>query len=193
MPRVDWGVSAKDVDNYDRESQYKPYDGPLPVNGVYQWQLKSFKHVAGTRERNPQLRVGLELVPRKGRKDERKYAGYFVMVFAPVTEKTQFRYVPFLDAIGVTGREFERATITDEEGNIKKIGKWRNTGEEMILGQLRDNTGEQADKYPKDIGWVGALTDEEPEEDDDDLADDDDDEFGDDEDGEEIDDEDDDF
>lgn len=190
MPRVDWGVSAKDVDNYDRESQYKPYDGPLPPNGVYQWQLKTFKHVAGTRERNPQLRVGLELIPRKGRKDERRYAGYFVMVFAPVTEKTAFRYVPILDAIGVTGREFERATITDEEGNIKKIGKWRNTGEEMILGQLRDNTGDQADKYPKDIGWVGALTDEEPE---DDELDDDDDEFGDDDDDEEIDDEDDDF
>lgn len=191
MPRVDWGVSAKDVDNYDRESQYKPYDGPLPPNGVYQWQLKTFKHVAGTRERNPQLRVGLELIPRKGRKDERRYAGYFVMVFAPVTEKTAFRYVPILDAIGVTGRDFERATITDEEGNIKKIGKWRNTGEEMILGQLRDNTGDQADKYPKDIGWVGALTDEEPE--DDDELDDDDDEFGDDDDDEEIDDEDDDF
>lgn len=194
MPRVDWGVSAKDVDNYDRESQFKPYDGPLPPNGVYQWQLKSFKHVAGTRERNPQLRVGLELVPRKGRKDERHYAGYFVMVFAPVTEKTQFRYVPFLDAIGVTGREFERQTITDEEGNIKKIGKWRNTGEELILGQLRDNTGEQADKYPKDIGWVGPLNaddygddEADDEEDEDEFLDDDgDEEIADDDDDDEF-------
>lgn len=180
MPRVDWGVSAKDVDNYDRESQYKPYDGPLPPSGVYQWTVKSLKHVSGTREKNPQLRIGLELTPRKGRKDEKKYAGFFVMVFAPITDKTAFRYVPFLDAFGVTGREFERATITDEEGNIKKIGKWRNTGDVMILGQLRDNTGEQADKYPKDIGWVGALTDDEPEDEEEDELDDDD-EFDDDE------------
>lgn len=185
MPRVNWGVSAKDVDNYDRESQYKPYDGPLPPSGVYQWLVKSLKHVSGTREKNPQLRIGLELAPRKGRKDEQRYAGFFVMVFAPITDKTAFRYVPFLDAFGVTGREFERATITDEEGNIKKIGKWRNTGDVMILGQLRDNTGEQADKYPKDIGWVGELTDS-YEDDEEDADEEEDDEFLDDDGDEEI-------
>lgn len=190
MPRVNWGVSAKDVDNYDRESQFKPYDGPLPTNGVYQWQIKQFKYIAGTREKNPQMRVGLELVPRRGRKDERRYAGYFVTDFVPVTEKTQFRYVPYCDAIGVTGREFERQTITDEEGNIKKIGSWRNTGDVLILGQLKDNTGEQADKYPKQMGWVGPLPDEEDDSEEDES---DEDEFLDDDGDEEIDDEDDDF
>lgn len=192
MPRVNWGVSAKDVDSYDRESAYKPYDGPLPPNGVYQWKVKSLKHVAGTREKNPQLRIGLELIPRTGRKDEKRYAGYFVTEFPPITDKTAFRYVPFLDAIGVTGREFEGSTITDEEGNIKKIGKWRNTGETLILGQLKDNTGDYADKYPKQIGWMGELSDT-YEEDEDDELDDDDDGYEDDEDDEEIDDEDDDF
>jgi len=184
MPRVNWGVSAKDVDNYDRESQFTPYDGPLPSNGVYQWNVKSLKHISGTRDKHPQLRIGLELIPRKGRQDEKKYAGYFIMLFPPITDKTAFRYVPFLDALGVTGREFERATIIDEEGNIKTIGKWRNTGDVMILGQLRDNTGDQSDKYPKDIGWMGTLTDnyESDEEDDEEEYDDEDEEIGDDED-----------
>lgn len=177
MPRVNWGVSASDVDSYDRDSQYKPYAGPIPTNGVYQWQVKKLQHVAGTREKNPQLRIGLELVPRN--KAEKKFAGYFILVFAPVTEKSQFRYVPFLDAIGVTANEFSRGTVTDEEGNIKKIGKWRNTGNALILGQLADDT-DQNGAPRKKIGWIGGLEDlEEKSEEDDEFDDDDDSEEGD--------------
>lgn len=183
MPRVEWGVSARDVDDFDREAQYKPYDGPLPANGVYQWRVKSLKHIAATEDKNPQLRIGLELVPRKGRKSERAYAGYFVTVFAPVNERTAFRYVPFLDAIGVSGKAFKTATITDQEGNIRKIGRWVNNGDTLIKAELKSNTGEQADKYPKDIGWMGELT-EEDEADDEEFDEEDDDEFDDEYDGE---------
>jgi hypothetical protein len=185
MPRVTWGVSATDVDKYDRDSQYKPYAGPLPPNGVYQWKVKKLQHVAGTREKNPQLRIGLELTPRN--REEKKFSGYFIMEFAPVTEKTQFRYVPFLDAIGVTGREFERATITDEEGNIKKIGKWRNDGETLIMGQLADDT-DQNGAPRKKIGWMGAAEEIEVDDEEDSDDDFDDDEYEDDEDADEDDD-----
>jgi hypothetical protein len=174
MPRVNWGVSASDVDNFDRDNQFAPYDGPIPVNGVYAWRVKVLKSAAAVGNKLPQLRVGLQLIPRKSRKEEHKYKGYFLMAFLPISERTNFRYVPFLDAIGVTGKEFERGTITDEEGNVKKIGRWRNTGEVMIKAEIKD--GVDADNNPrKDIGWMGAIGEEdpEPEEDDEDFDDDD--------------------
>lgn len=158
MPKVRWGINAREVDNFDRESQFKPYDGPIPSNGVYQFAVKVLKYVAGTREKLPQLRIGLELVAREGRKDERRYSGYFIMIFPPVSDKTAFRYVPFLDAIDVTVAEFADRTNTDTDGNIKSIGKWRNDGKELILAELRDGTDQNGNPR-KEIGWMGALTD----------------------------------
>lgn len=162
MPRVRWGISASDVDDFDRDSQYKPYDGPTPSNGVYQFQVKVLKYAAATSDRLPQLRVGLELIPRSGRKDERRYAGYFIMMFAPISKKTGFRYVPFLDAIGVSGDEFENRTITDNDGNVTKIGKWRNDGQEIILAEIKDGVDKDGNSI-KVVGWMGYV----PEEDDD--------------------------
>lgn len=174
MPTVDWGLSKGVIDNYDRESGFKPYTGKLPDNGVYQWQVTKAVYTAGTKKKNPQLRLSLVLVPRD--KTEKKYKGYRQTKFMVVADSTPFQYVPFLDAIGVTEIDFKRRTKTDEEGNIKSIGPWRNDGKTLILGQLQDNRGENADKYPKEIGWVGALDDEEPndeEEDEDEYEDDD--------------------
>lgn len=160
MPRVRWGVSAKDIDDFDRDSQYKPYDGPIPANGVYQFKVKVLKFVAGTREKHPQLRIGLELIPRNGRKEERAYKGYFIMSFIPVTDKTAFRYVPFLDAIGVSGRDFETRTIANEEGDISKIGQWRNDGQEIICAEIKDTTDQNGNSR-KEIGYIGPLNDDE--------------------------------
>lgn len=152
--KVNWGVSASDVDDYDRSSQYKPYDGPIPANGVYVWKVKKLQFVAGTGSKHPQLRIGMELHPRN--KAESKYETYYIMSFIPVMPKTQFRYVPFLDALGVTGREFETGTLADEEGNIRKIGKWRNTGDVLIKGELKDDVGMEGEPR-KIIGWMGAY------------------------------------
>jgi hypothetical protein len=160
MPKVTWGISPSDVDEFDRDSQYRPYMGPIPPNGVYEWQVKVLKSVAGTRDKNPQLRIGLELVPRSSRKEEKKYSRYFLMAFLPIMEKTTFRYVPFLDALGVSGKEFANGTMTDEEGNIKKIGRWRNTGDVMIAAELKDGTDEKGNSR-KEIGWMGPIEEEE--------------------------------
>jgi len=190
MPKADWGVNSRDIDNFDRDSQYKPYDGPIPENAVYHWKIKVLKSIAGTKAKLPQLRVGLELVPRKGR-NEKKYSGYFMMAFIPVSDKTEFRYVPFLDAIGVTGREFTNGTVTDDEGNIKKIGKWRNNGDEIIAAQLGDGEDEKGNAR-KEIKWMGEINSEpESEEDDEDEFDDEFDEDDGDEFGDEFDDDDD--
>lgn len=176
MGRVNWGISKGTVDAFDREKQYKPYDGPIPINGVYHWRVKKAQFISATRDKLPQLRIGLEIHPRASRK-EKQYTGYYIMVFAPVADNTAFRYVPFLDAIGVTERDFRERTIADEEGNIKKIGTWRNDGETIIAGEIRDETDDKGQPR-KAIGWMGeAVEEEEPEEefDDDDEYDDEDD------------------
>lgn len=156
MPIARWGVSSSDVDDFDRESQFKPYAGPIPPsNQVYHWVVKVLKYAARTRTKNPQLRVGLELIPREGADwvDEQKYEGYFLMAFLPVTPKTTFRYVPFLDAIGVTGSEFENRTKVDEDGNITRIGSWRMDGTQIVAAQLRDGEDENGDPR-KEIGMI---------------------------------------
>lgn len=154
MPKANWGIRSSDVDNFDRDAQYKPYDGPVPVNGVYQWQVKKLQFIAATGKQLPQLRIGLELIPRNT--EEKRYQGYFTMVFAPVSDRTAFRYVPFLDAIGVSGRDFETKTIIDNEGNIKSIGRWRNDAKTMIKGELKDDQDQHGNPR-KTIGWMGAA------------------------------------
>lgn len=160
MPRATWGVSSREMDKFDRDKQFKPYTGPTPPLGVYQWKVKNLKHLPATGEKNAQLRIGLELVPRN--KDERKFKGYFLMEFAPVASNTQFRYVPFLDAIGVSTREFETRTITDAEGNIKKIGRWANDGEQLILAKIKEEL-DQNKQLRRAFDWFGPVEEEEEE------------------------------
>lgn len=169
MPKVNWGIESDTVDDWDRSGQFKPYSGPQPPNGVYQWKVKTAQYVAKTKGKLPQLRVGLELVPRKGR-EEKKFSGYFAMLFLPIAENTAFRYVPFLDAIGVTGADFAQRTVTDEEGAIRKIGKWKNDGETLILAQLADETDQNGEPR-KGIKWIGAVGDDEEADEDDDDSD----------------------
>lgn len=174
MPKANWGIDAADVDEFDRDSVYTPYSGPIPPAGVYLWKIQKLQSVKGTSSKHPQLRVGLELEPREDH-DEEKYAGYYKMAFLPITATTAFRYVPFLDAIGVSGREFKSGTITDQEGNISKIGKWRNTGDEYIMAQLKTGTDQNGDPA-LEFGWFGpAEFDDEDDDgyDDEEYADDD--------------------
>lgn len=171
MPKADWGIDPAIIDDFDREGQFKPYTGPTPPDGVYRMKVKSLKYAAGTKQKHPQLRPGLELVPRN--RDERRYTGYFVMDFVPVSGKTEFRYVPFLDALGVSAKEFVNKTVYDDDGNVTKIGSWRNKGETEILVQLR--TEEDQNGQPrKNVKWYGAYdpdADDYDEDEDDDDSD----------------------
>ena len=154
MPKVNWGVGKDTIDDYDRDSGYKPYTGKMPQNAVYKFRLKTLKYAAGTKTKNPRLTAGLELVPRDA--DEKQYAGYFILKFMAIAETNSFQWVPFLDALGVTSAEFTRGTITDDEGNIRKIGNWRMDGKTEVLGQLKDGSDQNGDSR-KVIGWVGAV------------------------------------
>lgn len=170
MPRVRWGIKATTVDNFDRDSQYKPYDGPIPMNGVYQFRVKLLRYVPKTADKLPQLRVGLELVPREGRREERRISGFWIMAFLPVSDKTAFRYVPFLDAIDVTGEDFELRTSTDTDGNITRIGQWRNDGKQLILAELKDGQDEKGNPR-KEIGYMTYVPDDEEEDEEEDDED----------------------
>lgn len=162
MPRANWGVTAAQIDDFDREKMYKPYTGPTPpVGQVYMFVVKILKHQARTREKNAALVVGLELEPRN--KDDQKFAGFFCMNYLTVADNTQGFYVPFLEAIGVSSTDFEKRTITDEEGNIKKIGPYRHTGDVLVLAQLREN--EYQGKTRIQAGWFGPV-EEDPEDED---------------------------
>lgn len=161
MPVVKWGIGAGDVDDFDRDSQSTPYRGPVPPDGVYEFQVELLQYRAATKDKFPQLRIGLKLVPREGF-DEDRFDGYWIMNFVPISDRTQFRYVPFLDAIGVSGDEFAHKTRTDENGNIQRIGRWRNTGDEIIAAQLKTGSDQNGDPR-KEISWMGPTTEYEVE------------------------------
>lgn len=156
MPRANWGVTASDVDQYDRSTQFKPYTGEVPPNGVYEFLIRTLKYMPATEDKNPQLRLGVALAPRASRPRETRYDDFYVTTFIPVTPKSQFRYVPLLDALGVTSKEFVSKTIVDAEGNITSIGNWRQDGEQYICCQLVDSNGGD-ERYPKDIKWIGPV------------------------------------
>lgn len=183
MGAVNWGISTRDIDNFDRDAQYKPYRGQIPPNAVYRWRITKLQFFPGTGQKYPQLRIFAKLIPRT--QAEQKYADFSVVSFRAVAPQTPFNYVPLLDALGVSSADFKNRTIADSEGNISRIGKWRNDGKQEIDAQLKDDE-DQKGNARKDIGWIGApkdVTDDEPDDSDDDdyLDDSDDEEYADDE------------
>lgn len=157
MPRADWGVSAAQVDDFDRSTQYKPYTGPTPpIGAVFMFVVKVLKHQPRTKDKYAVIVVGLELEPRN--KDDKRYEGFFTMGYLTVHPEYPGLYVPFLDAIGVTADDFVGRTVTDEEGNIKKIGPYRHTGDVLVLAQLKEN--EYQGKTRIQPGWFGEVTDD---------------------------------
>ncbi len=161
MPKVRWNFDLKGmVNSFDRDSQFTPYTGERPPSyQVFAWRIKNFTYVSGTREKSPQFRAGLELVPRSGR-DEDRYRGYYLTAYLNISQnpKAAFFWVPFFDAIGVTGDDIQQATNVTAEGNVLSIGQWKHTGKHLILGQLKDST-DQNGAYRQEIGWFGAYTD----------------------------------
>lgn len=164
MPTANWGLSAGTISDFDRDKQFTPYQGPVPGNGVYKWKVANAWFAAATGDKLPQLRLLLVLDPRD--KSEKRFTGYSQMAFLSVADNMAFRYVPFLDAIGVSDAAFRTRTKFDNDGRIISIGKWKNNGTTFVAAQLEDNDYEGA-KNPKQVGWIGALADEpEPDEED---------------------------
>jgi hypothetical protein len=140
--KVTWGgdLDAKTIDKADR-SQFKPYAGPPVPDGLYCWRVKVLKRGKSS-NKNDQLIVGLELVPRQSRPDERAYAGYFVTDYITLTEAAAWRVAGFTDAIGVTGADLIQRTKDtgekDAKGSVEivSIGSWKHTKKALVLAQI---------------------------------------------------------
>lgn len=146
MPRVRWGDEEELLEageNWDPDEQIQPYDGPTPPTGLYHFDVKVLKKRQG--KNFPQLMIGLELVPRKGRSDDKKYVRYFIMDFAPVSPQTNFRWMPFVQAIGVSPSDLIKKCVTDEDGNVTKIGRWvkREKGNVIAVNIVHDPDDER--------------------------------------------------
>lgn len=112
MAKVTWGGADLEsaLDEWEDDGGYPQYAGDRPPKGVYRWDIR----VEKTTSKNGfnQLVVHLVLNPHKP--DHQKYKGYHCMSYIIVKEdgSTAFRVRPFLDAIGVTARQFRTGTIS---------------------------------------------------------------------------------
>lgn len=172
MPKAKWGdIDASDVDDFEG-SGVTPYTGPNVPNGVYMFEVKVCRQTK-SKNNNPQLMVVCELVPRDDRPEEKKYSGHPVVDFMPVLKNTQFRYAPFLQAIGVTGRDFVNNTVVDPnsaKGDITKIGKVEPVGQ-YVFASVKwgpDNNNVQRLSVTQ---WIPSDVDEADDADDTDEAD----------------------
>lgn len=177
MPKATWGnVTSSALRNEERR-EFRPYDGPTPPNGVYCFKVKVLKKTE-SRAKNPQLMVGLELIPRRSRPDDGPYKGYFLADYIPVMESTLFRIVPFIDAIKVSEADFTDRTIADKDGRILSVGKAK-FGEKApavyVMAQIRDAVDNNGNPRKEVAGYWApealaqqeesddAATEEEPE------------------------------
>jgi len=177
VAKVTWGggVTGRALDEADR-SQFTPYDGPVPPNKLFCFRVKMLKKGKSSND-NPQLIIGLELVPRRTRPEEKQYKGYYITDYIVVLESTTFRVAPFLDAIGVSGREFAEHTSVgpkDDRGSkpITKIGHWVNDGKQFVLATLKDGMDQKGNPRKEIAGYrpVEELTSKSDEEEDDSIG-----------------------
>lgn len=172
--KVKWGGSdlQERLENFD-DTRYEPYDGPRPTSGLYGWTIKRIKR--DTSSGNfPCLYVHLDLHTR-GRADHRKYEGFFMrdQVIVKDDGTTDFRVRPFLDAIGVTVRDFMNNTDVGDDGFITRIGKTKvGDGKLKVLGNIKPSKRNQEyfdiDYYPwKDAQATDTTGDSDDNKDDD--------------------------
>lgn len=158
MPKASWHVSVKDIDGFERSS-FARYTGPIPPTGAaYLWRVTRLRYIAATEDKHPQLWIGLELVPRRGYKEDR-YAGYFLMAFRTITANNRGFWVPFLDAVGIKARDFVNNTVVDAETNVVRIGKWRLTEDTYVMAQLV-STLDLKNQPRTDAGWFAEVTED---------------------------------
>lgn len=170
MAKVKWGsgaASAEDIDNVDRSKNFTPYEGPTPPAGVYRFWLKRLKK-AESKAGNPKLTLHLELVPRKDIPEQKPYKGFFLVDDVPVG--VAFRVAAFCDAIGVTGKEFVQQTVVDEDGNIKKIGKWTNDGKVVLVVAIRNGQDQNGNTRMEVSSYIPLVTEDSEDDDNDDDA-----------------------
>lgn len=113
MAKVAWGGADLESalnDWEDDGNQYPEYAGERPPKGVYRWNVRVDKTVSSGGFN--QLVVHMTLDPHNAK--TKPFKGYYCRSYIIVKEdgSTAFRVRPFLDAIGVTARQFRTATLS---------------------------------------------------------------------------------
>lgn len=121
MARMNWNVSAEEIDNAEVRD-FTPYDGPPLPAGSYVWEIKVLK-VGESAAGNPKLRMLLVFPNVEKDPNWDEYVGAAVWNDVGVTSNSTGLVKPFLDAIGVSSVDFTTRTMVDEKQNVVKIGK----------------------------------------------------------------------
>lgn len=163
MGKVTWGddLTREALDDVERD-RFKPYDGPPVPNAMYAWRLKVLKRGKAKSSGNTQIIIGLELVPRSSRPEEKPYAGYFITDYISVLESQAFKIAPFLDALGVSSTDFLKRTSDtgekDDRGSvpIAKIGDYVHDGKFILLASIGDDTDQNGAPRKRITGYYPA-------------------------------------
>jgi hypothetical protein len=125
MGKVTWGSKAADIDNAEEfESNFTPYDGPMPPRGVYRLKLrKAEKKVF--KSGNAGIELLLEIA-EPGSSSKSKYNGCPTWFYLVDTDSGAPNIKNFMRAIGGTGRHWVNTHVETDDRNREIVTKWGN-------------------------------------------------------------------
>lgn len=125
MPRMKWGADLDELPVEWEESDFEPYDGPLPpANKLLNGEVK--KMWAAVSEAGNDMLIALfEASGNTG--DKEQYNGWSTFERIALTPKMAWKYGPLLEALGITLQDVHKNTIVAKEDDnvgtpIRKIG-----------------------------------------------------------------------
>jgi len=173
MPKVKWGsdIAVDDIDSWEDESGGS-YAGQKPSSGIFKFKIT--KLVKGeSKAGNPKLTAYMTLVPRTAA--DKKYDGCPLTDFMPIMKSTVWRFRPFLDCLGVTGKQLLSQTNANGEGEVISIAGVKPAGKELLVQVKLDENEEYLNikRYMKPVDEDDVDVDVDADADDDDDDDDD--------------------
>jgi hypothetical protein len=171
MPKkMNWSVTGSEVDEIEAGDDFRPYDGPIPPNNtILLCDVKSIKSEKSKEKANPMLTV--MLVVNETDKAKKKYNGLPLWERITVVPQNAWKIRQWLDAIGATGRDWDK-TLVDDDDMVIKFGSIKVAGLQV---EITTKKGTNQDGDPRaEVGNFLPLEDEDDEEDADEYDEDDD-------------------
>ena len=149
---ADLDIEALDAAEYD-DTEFESYDGEVPPVGTVlrgylksMWWTRSAEKSDGTGD-NPMIKALWVAAENDG--DEEEYNGCPFWMNLPLIESVKFRWAPFMDAFGMSIRDFKggsKVYVTGEETQngapIERVADFR-PGEESDAAWCRVVTGRE--------------------------------------------------
>jgi hypothetical protein len=128
VPKLKWG---SDLTSTDVEEASDGYKGKVPPPGLYRFKLRMAQSTKSSND-NPMV-VLLLILDGSWKKEHKQYEGAPLWDRITVIKTTAGRVKAFCDALNVTYDDFLAKTMSDEEGNITKVGKLKIKDEDLLL------------------------------------------------------------